>query len=81
MLVLLSLASSGSADRFAILIGVGDYNSLPNLWYPDIDVASLRATLVDYGRFPEGQIFTLTGSEATYTNIRSAVLDWFGKQQ
>ncbi|MCZ6675728.1 MAG: caspase family protein [Candidatus Poribacteria bacterium] len=81
LLMLFSMTSSVAADRFAILIGVGDYDNLPDLRYPHADVSALGRTLTDYGGFPAGQIFTLRGSEATYTNIRSAVLDWLGKEQ
>ncbi|MFT5042700.1 MAG: putative caspase-like protein [Hyphomicrobiaceae bacterium] len=51
---------------WAVLIGINDYesNAVSDLQYARSDVDAMRKSLVPLG-FPEEQIFTLTGAEAT----------------
>ncbi len=57
------------SNRYAILVGVRDYQTINDLSNPDKDVADLEALLVERG----WSVQTLINSQATYAAIEDAV--------
>ncbi len=66
--------------RFAVLIGIGDYQdtSIPDLAYATADARSIYNLLTDPSRggFPKENVKLLLGREATRRSIVVAIGDW-----
>ncbi len=65
------MASQGMAERYALLIGVGDYNDteLKDLAYSENDVTELAATLLEKG-YKKGNVILMTDTQAKEVNLR-----------
>lgn len=65
------LQSIPTARRFAVLIGISEYEDrrLPRLLGPVNDVQTMRVVLSQSGGFPESNITTITSEAATRRNI------------
>jgi len=77
-------AQAGSRDdggQYAVLVGINDYPGTANDLYQCVnDVNSMRNTLINTYGWPASNIRVLTDSQATTSNIISA-LQWVAQQE
>ena len=76
------LWQSGHAeDKYALIIGVADYQSprIRDLKYTEMDALYLRDVLTQYARFESRNVKVLLGSQATYANIKREIF-WLGEK-
>ncbi|MFH1726778.1 MAG: caspase family protein [Elusimicrobiota bacterium] len=64
-----------NADLFALVIGVDRYKDLPRAEFAERDAAAVKEHLRALG-FPERNIVTLTGADATISGMRKYVEEW-----
>jgi len=81
-LILIIAAPAFAAGKYALLIGVSDYQhsakDLPDLKGPINDVHLIRKEVLPLLGYKPDQIVTLTGRDATRKNIEKAVRDFAG---
>jgi len=71
-----ALANTAGAERYAILVGISDYEAISDLKYPESDVDYLAQILSRYGQVAKENIKVLKGKDATYSEIQSSFVDW-----
>ncbi len=70
--------SQTSTNKWAVIIAINKYkdkNLLP-LKYPESDASEFRKILMQYDAIPEDHIKTITGKEATRTNIKNLIYEY-----
>ncbi|MDD5657065.1 MAG: caspase family protein [Elusimicrobia bacterium] len=60
---------------FALVVGVENYKDLPSAQFAERDADSMRKTLLALG-YPERNVVTLKGSEATIAGLRKYLEEW-----
>ncbi|MBC7249918.1 MAG: caspase family protein [Anaerolineae bacterium] len=69
------------SDKYAVIVGVADFQCANNLNYTDDDARDFRQTLIDYGGFESENIYMLIDSQATKSAIRNAITDWLDSRE
>lgn len=64
--------------KFAVIVGVEKYNTLPEARFAERDAAAVRAHAVALG-FPERNVVLLTGAQATRTGLVKNVETWLAR--
>ena len=66
------------AQRWAIVVGVGDYQdtSIKKLDYPEADAQYIQKILIRQAGFPSDHVLALIGKDASRENFRLAIKDW-----
>ncbi len=74
--------TSGTPDRWAVLIGVEDYadSKVTSLNYSVDDVDALRQVLIDHAGYKAENITVLKDGEATAAKVRSTLGTWLPRQ-
>lgn len=67
--------SAEDATRFALVVGVEKYENLPAADFAERDARAVREHLLALG-YPERNVITLTGAQATKTGIEKYVESW-----
>lgn len=62
-------------DRFALVIGIGRYKSLPEAKFAVRDAETMREHLIALG-YPRRNVITLTGDNATRTGMQKYLEEW-----
>lgn len=63
------------AEDFALVVGIGEYKSLPPADFADRDARAVREHLVALG-YPRRNVIVLEGSNATRSGLQSYVEEW-----
>lgn len=66
-------------DAFAVVVGVEKYDALPDAKYAERDAKAMTAHLLAMG-YPQRNIVTLTGTQATRTGLVKNVEAWLPNQ-
>jgi uncharacterized caspase-like protein len=66
-------ADTTYTNRWAILVGITDYQYLDDLYYPGNDVDDMTRVLMDMCGFPRDHIFTYKDGLATRNGIKNAL--------
>ena len=74
------LQGFAKAERYALLVGVGNYPKSP-LEGPKYDVAAIRKVLTENWSFPAGNITVLLDEQGTKDNIISAIKSLYDKSR
>ena len=65
-------------DDFALLVGIEHYRGLPSADYAESDAQAMRERLIELG-FPERNVISLTGDEATRSSMQAYLDEWLPK--
>jgi uncharacterized caspase-like protein len=69
--------STGQENKYAVVIGIGNYQDedVPDLKYSEKDAEDISNLLINYGGFPEINVWKLIGSEAAREEISKTLLE------
>jgi len=80
LLLCFIVTNTARAERYAILVGISDYEAISDLKYPEADVDYLAQILTQYGQVAKENIKLLKGKDATYSEIQSSFVDWLASK-
>ncbi len=67
---------AGAAGKRALLVGIGDYENIPDLKGPPVDIANVERFLIEDWGFAKDEIAVLQDSTASRKNIIRAMEQW-----
>ena len=70
-----------AAGRYAVIVGVADYETYSDLHYTDDDAIEFRQALLDRGGFREEDILLLIDSDATKSAVQNGITNWLASRE